>query len=768
MRILVVSTTVRRSWSDLAADAAQRADPGAEVLRVWADGRMVVDPPRPGVELSAWPVGGLRYADAVLAAGERAAAWLGLPWWVPEVAGAGPVAVLDDQVLLGAGLDDLVARAGSAATAVVRARRVTGGLAWGGGLPGLVVLPHGVAAAGDLLAWWRERAGDLLRCPTADVGAPDRALWASLPTGSGVVAVTAPGWRLSAATASEVRLDADDPAGGTGAGTEVEGPTVGGAPVGAVDLGGFDPARPWWFAAEDGERVPLVGRPALRALLRDTVDQLRARGWSPERPLAPVPGMVVDDALRRWYRSLLAAGPDLPPNPLVAGQVAPFLDLLAARGRGESGGTVEADLVLERRPDVRDAFPSGTRAGREGLVRWMWTHGLRERAVSAAALPDLPLAAVSEAPGRGRPHGVNVIGYLDGDLGLGVAARRMVDALDAAGVPCATMTYGRTSSRRRSDGGSGAVGAGRFDTNLLVITPDQLPLFVRDEGPGVLAGRRNIGLWFWETDVLPSGSMGSYDLLDEVWAPTEYLRAVFDRPGRVPVSHVPVPLTFADPGEVDRSEVGLDDRFTVLFSFDFLSVADRKNPEGLIEAYERAFPEPDGVRLVLKSINGELFPERLARLEDRAADRPDVEIRDEYVSARDRLALVAAADCYASLHRSEGLGLTMAEAMAVGTPVVATAYSGNLDFMDDSCALLVPAREVLIGPGHHYPPEGHWADPDLDVAAGHLRRLRAEPDLRRRLADAGRRRIAAHGLDAAAAAVRAALASSARVEGPVR
>ena len=106
---------------------------------------------------------------------------------------------------------------------------------------------------------------------------------------------------------------------------------------------------------------------------------------------------------------------------------------------------------------------------------------------------------------------------------------------------------------------------------------------------------------------------------------------------------------------------------------------------------------------------------------DAAADRPDIDVWDRYLSSRDRLALVQLVDCYASLHRSEGLGLTMAEAMALGTPVVATAYSGNLDFMDERSALLVPATEVLIGPGQLYPAEGHWADPDLDVAAAYLR-----------------------------------------------
>ena len=111
------------------------------------------------------------------------------------------------------------------------------------------------------------------------------------------------------------------------------------------------------------------------------------------------------------------------------------------------------------------------------------------------------------------------------------------------------------------------------------------------------------------------------------------------------------------------------------------------------------------------------------------------------------MALVAVADCYVSLHRTEGLGLTMAEAMAVGTPVVATAYSGNLDFMSQRSAMLVPAEEVEVGPGHYYPAHGHWAEPDLDAAAAMMRGVAGDPELRRRLASAAAEELGAFGFE---------------------
>ena len=548
--------------------------------------------------------------------------------------------------------------------------------------------------------------------------------------------VAAPALRCSARTVGELDLVLD--------GDRV---IVDGAPLALVDLDGLDPQRPWWFAPDDSEprRHVSESRTAARAAA------CRARSACPQPDGPPsddeavaVPGIAETVELRRWYRSLLVDGTP-PPNPYVPGQVGEYLDLLAAPDPdGPTAISVHADLLFAARPDLRAAFPAVRWSERDHVVRWMWGHGLAEGQTSLALLPDLPaprpqVVHVAEP----RPFGVNLVGYLSGELGLGVAARRMKAALDAAGVPVASVAYDRTSSRMSEPADRSLDAPYLF--NLIVITPDQLPYFVEDVGAEFLAGHHNIGLWYWETDVLTARQLSSFAWVDEVWGATSYLCDVFAAADRVPVTHVPVPLVFDDPHatEEDRTRLGLDDRFTVLFSFDFLSVVERKNPLGLIEAYRRAFGPDDGARLILKGINGDEFPDKREELFDAAADRPDIDVWDRYLSSRDRLALVQLVDCYASLHRSEGLGLTMAEAMALGTPVVATAYSGNLDFMDDDSALLVPATEVLIGPGHLYPAEGHWADPDLDVAAAHLRALKDDPALRPptrrgRLGDAAR------------------------------
>ncbi len=166
-----------------------------------------------------------------------------------------------------------------------------------------------------------------------------------------------------------------------------------------------------------------------------------------------------------------------------------------------------------------------------------------------------------------------------------------------------------------------------------------------------------------------------------------------------------------------------------MFCFDLDSLFARKNPLGVIEAFKMAFPSGGGPRLVVKSINGDRHVEQADSIRDALAGRSDIEYRDGYLPAGDQKAFINACDAYVSLHRSEGFGLTMAEAMALGKPVVATAYSGNLDFMNDNNSFLVPFEYAEIGPGSEpYPADAVWAEPDIDAAARAMRRVFEDRD----------------------------------------
>jgi hypothetical protein len=192
------------------------------------------------------------------------------------------------------------------------------------------------------------------------------------------------------------------------------------------------------------------------------------------------------------------------------------------------------------------------------------------------------------------------------------------------------------------------------------------------------------------------------------------------------------------PSGATRSALGLpDDRFLFLFVYDFLSTAERKNPVGLVEAYTQAFGPDDGTVLVLKSMNGDKRVRELERVRRAAAGRADVIVLDTYLSSDEHGALVSRCDAYVSLHRSEGFGLDMAKAMGLGKPVIATGYSGNLEFMDDDTGYLVEYDLVPVGPGcEPYPPGSRWAQPRAAHAAELMRRVVERTD---EAAERGRR-----------------------------
>ena len=249
-------------------------------------------------------------------------------------------------------------------------------------------------------------------------------------------------------------------------------------------------------------------------------------------------------------------------------------------------------------------------------------------------------------------------------------------------------------------------------------------------------------------------------LVDEVWCGSRFVRDAVAARTEKPVHALP--LSYEIPAEptMSRAEVGFDERLTFLFVMDFDSVLERKNPLGLIDAYTRAFPEPGPTRLVIKTINGDKHPTELERVRWAARDRTDIDLWDRYLTAEHKGAMIAHCDGYVSLHRSEGIGLTIAEAMARARPVIATHYSGNVDFMDPAVTFAVPWTPAPVPPGAGpYRTGAEWADPDIEVAADHLRWIASNRDEARARGEAAREHLRRnHSPERAAAFVRERLA----------
>jgi glycosyltransferase involved in cell wall biosynthesis len=330
---------------------------------------------------------------------------------------------------------------------------------------------------------------------------------------------------------------------------------------------------------------------------------------------------------------------------------------------------------------------------------------------------------------NGDAPAVELAGYLGAAAGVGEAARRYVWALRSAGVEVLERDVplpGRDAAESDLPAGL-RPSAEAVGFNLLCLNPEQMvPYLAGPEAPAT-AGRASIGLWSWEVDVVPPGWSAAAASVAEVWTYSRFAARLIGAATGTPVWGIappvvqaahPVPLPFQ-----------LPTGFRVLVMFDYLSTLERKNPLGAIAAYRRAFRPEEGAVLVVKSVNGRHRPQREAELLEAIGGRPDIALIDRTVSGAERDALIAACDCCLSLHRSEGHGLPLAEAMALGKPVVATAYGGNVEFMSEANAYLVAWSPARVGEQvEHYPATASWAEPDLEHAARLLRAVREEPE----------------------------------------
>ena len=251
-----------------------------------------------------------------------------------------------------------------------------------------------------------------------------------------------------------------------------------------------------------------------------------------------------------------------------------------------------------------------------------------------------------------------------------------------------------------------------------------------------------VGYWAWEVDEFPACDAAAADLVDEVWTLSEHSARAIARAVDAPIFVVPPPIR-PDAFPFEVSGDSSSHPFRVLVSFDALSIPGRKNPIGAIAAYQQAFSPDDGAELIIKLVNAKHADVLAGDLEAAIADRPDISVHDGYLDRLEYAALVASSDVFLSLHRAEGFGFTMAEAMAAGKPVVATGYSGNLEFMTRENSILIDYELVPVGPGHDpYPPTARWANPDLASAAQALRRLKNDPSLARGLGERAKADIA--------------------------
>ena len=505
-----------------------------------------------------------------------------------------------------------------------------------------------------------------------------------------------------------------------------------------LHLPGFRPDRPF-RPGHEGTRPRVSERPALRAAIERYAAALERAGWHDESGESDVgrfmpSGLLFDARMARLRTEARERGIDHGDVFTPEGEAAfvAWLEEPAPRGAAVGVNRLLYRVYLDRR-DIPKSYPDLDGADGEAFAGWCWVLGRREMDIPDRFLPPRP-AGVQARPVHGRPPAVRVLGYFRSTLGLGSAARGYVAGLEAAGIDVTTESVavdyavaGALGEDYATEAYEELASAEEPEADIICVNPHELPLIAERLGERLPRDRRRIGVWAWEVDAVPAAWDDALEVVDEVWCNTAYMAQAMGP--SVPFPVIPLLPAVEAPAQVEPLGLELPDGFKFLFVFDYLSTLERKNPLGLIRAFEQAFAPGEGPQLILKSINAPRAPQSDEELRWAIGDRDDIHILDLSLPGPQLWALQNACDAYVSLHRAEGMGLTLAESMALAKPVVATGWSGNTEFMTARNSYLVDYELTQVGPrGEHYPSHGIWAEPDLDHAARVLRHVAEHPD----------------------------------------
>lgn len=401
--------------------------------------------------------------------------------------------------------------------------------------------------------------------------------------------------------------------------------------------------------------------------------------------------------------------------------------------------------IWKSRVDLQKAFDLTSDAGREQFI--VWYLGTREVSIDIShnriihdcfdGNIDKPVyGVVNGVATQLQNRGLNLVGYAMGEFGVAENVRSYAKALAVCNYPFVIRNFDVGVASRAEDESMKKYFSNDlpYEKTVFFVNADQMQV-VKDTMPAAFIGRRNIGFWVWELDEFPSVWPEAFSIVDEIWVPTEFIKNAISKKTKLPIHVLPKAIEPSIHGKFSKKDFKLrNNDFMFMYSFDFNSFVQRKNPIAVVNAFNKAFDDRDNAILYLKSINGHRNPEAMSEILKLIAGNKKVIVSDGFISRNEMSGLQSICDCYVSLHRAEGFGLGLAECMYFEKPVIATNFSGNTEFMNNDNSCLVDYKLVKINNGEYPYSEGcEWADADVGHAAGLMKKIYSDEHFRKKI-----------------------------------
>jgi Glycosyltransferase len=341
-------------------------------------------------------------------------------------------------------------------------------------------------------------------------------------------------------------------------------------------------------------------------------------------------------------------------------------------------------------------------------------------------------------------NGINLIGNIKALSGLGQSCRLVANELQESGIDFSIYNYSQLGNVKEDDEkwDDRITLELPYNINVIHINPYEFGIAFAQLPSTVWDYRYNIAFWLWELEEFPDEWVPCISCLNEIWTPSEFISESLRKKTHIPVRTIPYSVNVLMKKEYDRSFFGLPaDQFLYLMMYDSYSICERKNPKGAMEAFRKAFDKDNNKVGIIIKINNAV-KEDIQLIKEEMEDYQNVYIISETLNKDQVNSLIRCSDVLVSLHRAEGFGLVLAEAMLLGVPTIATNWSSNTEFMNHEVSCMVDYKlielEQDMGP---FKKGNRWADPDIIEASKYMKILYMDQEFYHRLACSAKKHI---------------------------